>query len=189
MGMAQLTDYHTADMVRELIDESRPSPRYETAYGELLVTPPPDYRHQRVVGRLLVALAAYLEREPLVGGVVLASPADISWGRRDVLVQPDVFVVPEPGSPRPRWDELGSLLLAAEVVSPSSRRADRFTKRRVYQETHTPLYWVLDPMHDTAELWRPDAVEPQVERERLLWHPVGATEPFTLAVAELFRER
>src|SRR5207244_5580187 len=80
--------YYTADMVRAMPDDGN---RYEVVYGELLVTPAPRPWHQVVVQRLIVALAGYLEREPL--GLVLSSPADISWGP-DVLVQPDVFVVP-----------------------------------------------------------------------------------------------
>ena len=55
MGMAAPL-YHTAEMVRALIDETRHWPRYETVYGELLVTPAPRLWHQEVVARLLVAL-------------------------------------------------------------------------------------------------------------------------------------
>lgn len=84
--------YYTADMVRDLIDESRPSPRYELVYGDLLVSPAPRPLHQLIVGRLLVALTLYLEREKV--GQVLMAPADISWGRPDTIVQPDVFVFP-----------------------------------------------------------------------------------------------
>ena len=35
-------------------------------------------------------------------------------------------------------------MLAVEVLSPSSVRADRFTKRRLYQAQQVPLYWVVD---------------------------------------------
>src|SRR6476469_6418547 len=87
MGMAAPL-YYTADMVRAMPDDGN---RYEVVYGELLVTPAPRPWHQVVIQRLLIALDKYLERQPV--GLVLASPADISWGP-DVLVQPDVFVVP-----------------------------------------------------------------------------------------------
>src|SRR6185295_1654352 len=87
MGMAAPL-YYTAEMVRAMPDDGN---RYEVVYGELLVTPAPRPWHQVLVQRLIVALAAYLNREP--AGLVLSSPADISWGA-DVLVQPDVFVVP-----------------------------------------------------------------------------------------------
>jgi Uma2 family endonuclease len=79
------------------------------------------------------------------------------------------------------------VLLAAEVVSPSSTRADRFTKRRLYQEHDVPLYWIIDPDARVAEIWRPSDDLPVVERQRLSWHPAGAATPFTLELAELFR--
>src|SRR5881398_1100629 len=87
MGMAAPT-YWTAEMVRQLPDDGN---RYEVVYGELLVTPAPRFDHQLLVSRLFLPLGNYLAHEPV--GIVLTSPADISWGR-DVLVQPDLFVVP-----------------------------------------------------------------------------------------------
>jgi Uma2 family endonuclease len=74
MGMAA-SIYYTADMVRALPDDGN---RYEVVYGELLVTPAPRPWHQVVVHRLSVALELYLREQP--AGVVLSSPADISWG-------------------------------------------------------------------------------------------------------------
>ena len=190
MGMAESIIYYTADMVRDLIQEDRPSPRYETVYGELLATPAPAGWHQVVVGNLYFALRVYLEREPGVDGIALMAPGDISWGRRDVLVQPDVFVVPRPASLKQmRWSEVPGFLLAAEVVSPSSRRADHFTKRHLYQAQGTPLYWMIDPAQEAAEAWAPDDVGPRVETEQLVWHPAGAGAPFHLPLAELFRAR
>lgn len=54
------------------------------------MTPSPRAWHQLVLGRMHVALANHLESESV--GVVLQSPADISWSD-DTLVQPDLFVV------------------------------------------------------------------------------------------------
>src|SRR3989442_14546688 len=87
MGMAAPI-YYTAEMVRGLPDDGN---RYETVHGELLVTPAPRAWHQVVLVRLSQALSRYLERNPV--GQLLYSPADISWSP-DILVQPDLFVVP-----------------------------------------------------------------------------------------------
>ena len=174
--------YYTADMVRALPDDGN---RYEVVYGELLVTPAPRAAHQLTVGRLHTALAIYLQTEPV--GLVLASPADISWGRTDVLVQPDVFVVTLEDARPLEWKLMRHLLLAAEVLSPSTGRADRFVKRRRYQDAAVPLYWLVDAREQQVEVWTPDAEFPAIERERLTWHPTGATHPFTLSLAELFR--
>ena len=37
-----------------------------------------------------------------------------------------------------------TLLLVAEVLSPSSLKGDRFLKRLRYREAGVPLYWVVD---------------------------------------------
>lgn len=180
-GMAAPT-YWTAEMVRALPDDGM---RYEVVHGELLVTPAPRGGHQILVTRIATALANYLDREPI--GTVLVAPADISWGRPDVLVQPDVFVLPGRAGPSLEWAEIRELLLAIEVLSPSSLRADRFPKRRLYQERAVPLYWIVDAGSHQVEVWTPDVEFPLLERERLVWHPAGAVQPFVLPLATLLR--
>jgi Uma2 family endonuclease len=184
MPMASSLPFHTAEMVRALIDESRPSPRYETVYGELLVTPAPNLWHQELVGRLYEALREYVRREPV--GHVLASPADISWGRPDVLVQPDVFVVPLAEARTGKWSQITRLVLAVEILSPSSVRADRFTKRKLYQDRGTDTYWAVDAEEHFVEVWTPEAVFPRSEHDTLRWRPAGASTEFVLALDALF---
>lgn len=183
MGMS-LPVYHTAEMVRGLISETRHWPRYETVHGELLVTPAPRVEHQEVVRRLVVVLSAYLERDRVAH--VFMSPADISWGS-DTLVQPDVFVVPLEEARARTWVAIRTLLLAIEVSSPGSVRADRFTKRRLYQEVGVPLYWLIDIDERTAEVWTPEALFPRVERDALEWSPAGATTALTISIPDLLR--
>jgi len=180
MGMAATT-YYTAEMVRSLPDDGN---RYEVVYGELLVTPAPRLWHQELCVRLVAALRTYLVREPV--GLVLVSPADISWGR-DILVQPDLFVVPIEEARLQDWSRIRHLLLAVEILSPSSTRADRFTKRRLYQERAIPTYWMVDGDAQLVEIWQPDAELPVIERDRLAWRPSGAARPFALELSALFR--
>jgi Uma2 family endonuclease len=173
--------YYTADMVRALPDDGN---RYEVVYGELLVTPAPRLWHQELVKRLTVALHHYLRRETV--GLVLNAPADISWGR-DVLVQPDVFVALRDEARSLAWSEVRTLLLVAEVLSPSTARADRILKRLRYREAGVPLYWVVDGDDRSVEVWTPGDEFPAVERERIVWQPAEASEPFMLGLEELFR--
>jgi len=180
MGMAAPI-YYTAEMVRTLPEDGR---RYEVVHGELLVTPAPRLWHQELSSRLHVALGAYLTRER--AGVVLASPADISWGQ-DVLVQPDLFVVPLEDARSREWTRIRHLLLAVEILSPASARADRFTKRRLYQDHGVPVCWLVDGEAEVVEVWTPELKLPRVERERLTWQPAGAGSSFTLELRELFR--
>jgi Uma2 family endonuclease len=183
MGMAAPL-YHTAEMVRSLIDETRHWPRYETVHGELLVTPAPRPWHQSVTLGLATRLTEYLRTEPV--GKVFMSPADISWGP-DSLIQPDVFVVPLEEARTLAWPTIRTLMLAVEVLSPSSVRADRFTKRRLYQEVGVAVYWVIDADAGTAEIWTPLDRFPRMESKRLLWRAPSASRPFELALAELLK--
>jgi len=180
MGMAATT-FYTADMVRGLPADGK---RYETVHGELLVTPAPRAWHQAIVLRLLVALNEYTTRVGV--GYVFHSPADISW-TPDTLVQPDVFVADLAEARTLDWSRMRHLLLAVEVLSPSTVRADRFTKRRLYQEVRVPVYWVVDPDRLEIEVWTPDGTFPTTERERVRWLPAAAGEEFVLELAELFR--
>jgi Uma2 family endonuclease len=174
--------YYTADMVRALPDDGN---IYEVVHGELLVTPAPRLWHEEVAGRLYVAMRAYLERFPV--GLAIGSRSDLSWGLDDVLVSPDLFVVPLDEARRLDWLSLRTVLIAAEVVSPSSIRSDHFTKRRLYQERGVPLYWVIEPEQHFVEVWRPEDSFPTIERQSLTWAPAGATTSFTLELAQLFR--
>ena len=179
MGMAAPA-FYSAEMVRALPDDGN---RYETVHGELLVTPSPREIHQRVLGRILLDLGIYIRREPR--WALYTSPADISWGP-DVLVQPDIFVVDLAEARTGEWKRMQTLLLAVEVLSPSTKRQDRFTKRRLYQEVGIPLSWFVDCDARQVEIWTPEAVFPVVERDLIRWHPAGASEPLELRLAELF---
>jgi Uma2 family endonuclease len=185
MSMPAAVDrYYTRDEVLVLPDDGN---RYELVYGELLVTPSPAVSHQLVVGRLFAALHAYVERHAV--GRAFVSPADLSWGREDIIVQPDIFVL-SPGDVREdRWERLRHFELFVEVLSPSTARYDRFTKRRLYQEMRVPLYWVIDIGRRRAEVWTPEATMPMYEEERVRWEPAGAGEGegFVMELAELFR--
>jgi Uma2 family endonuclease len=60
-----------------------------------------------------------------------------------------------------------------EIMSASTARADRFTKRRLYQGQGVPGYWVVDIEQHGIEIWTPHALFPMIEREWLVWkHPM-----------------
>jgi Uma2 family endonuclease len=181
MGMVAPV-YFTTDMVRALPEDGK---RYELVRGELLVSPAPRLWHQELVYRLGETIRQYLRDEPV--GHLLGSPADISWGSRDTLLQPDLFVVPLAQARTMEWNRLTDLLLAVEVLSPSTERADRFTKRREYQARGVPLYLIVDGDARRVEAWTPDDTIPVEMEQELTWHPAGARVPFSLPLEVLFR--
>lgn len=162
MGMASPSRFWTADTVRTLPDDGR---RYETVRGELLVTPSPGVPHQRAVLQLAWVLQASLGSDP--GIEVLTSPADIELDPT-TLVQPDVFVTRRIRSRPPAWRDV-HLLLAVEVLSPSTARYDRVIKRARYQEEGVE-YWVVDLDSRVIERWRPGDDRPEIVTHRILWN-------------------
>ena len=175
----------TADEVRRLIDE-RPgmSPRYELVDGELLVTPAPSDRHQRIIFRLAFWLQAYLTREKL--GEVRLGPGELPLVSGEHY-EPDLFVLPVvDGRLRPAGDRNFSPLLVCEVLSQSSSRHDRITKRRAFQRNGVPEYWIIDGDAEAVEVWHPDDERAALVDERVLWQPHGATSAFELDVRALF---
>ncbi|WP_413452856.1 Uma2 family endonuclease [Georgenia phoenicis] len=112
--------------------------QYELLDGLLLVTPAPVLAHQRAIGNLYVVLRAACPP----GYEVFLSPVDWRPDRRTSL-QPDLLVV--------RNEDVevknitAPLVLAVEVLSPSTRRKDLLLKRSKYEESGVQSYWVVDP--------------------------------------------
>ncbi len=181
MGMPPAARRYTVEEVLAFPSDGN---RYELVHGELLVTPAPRLRHQDVVGELYYRLRTYLADQDDVR--VFFSPADITWAD-DVLVQPDVFVVPSSEATAQDWSSIRTLLLAVEVVSPSSARYDRIIKRRLYQEHGVETYWIMDSDAAVVEVWRPDDERPEIVTDVLRWRVVPASEELEIELAEIFK--
>src|SRR5207302_1586093 len=128
-------------------------------------------------------IRAYLEQFGR-GDTVVFSPSDISW-TDDTLVQPDLFVV-APAELSSRWETFKTLLLAIEVISPSSTRADRVVKRRLYQEQGVGTYWVVDLEAGLVEVWHPSDERPEIVTDTLRWRAVDDGTELTIEMTNLF---
>ena len=170
----------TADELRALPDDGN---RYEIVDGELLVTPAPSLVHQDAVGELFLLLAPYARRNDLH---CILAPAEVRFSPNRV-VQPDVFVVPFIGGRKPaRLDDVHRLILAVEVLSPSSARADRHSKRHLYQSQSVPEYWIVDPANRFVERWRLGDDAPEVLLDSLTWTPREGGDPLVIDRARYF---
>ncbi len=179
MAMPDTARRYTVD---EVLAFPKDGNRYELVDGKLLVTPAPNMPHQVVVGQFHVTLATYLRSRP--DAIVLASPADISWDR-EKLVQPDLFVIPAREVSR-SWTSVRTLLLAVEIVSPSSARGDRLVKRRLYQRQRVGTYWIVDPDARLVEVWRPEDERPEIVTETLRWSVAPDAAELQIDIRELF---
>ena len=181
MHMLAVKRRWTADDLDELPDDGN---RYEVIDGELFVTPAPAMRHQEALAELHVRLREYLSRERV--GHAYFSPADVRFSLLRA-VQPDLFVVPLYEGRRPeRFADVKRLLLAIEVISPSSARADRVKKRNMYRDEGVAEYWVVDLDARTIERSTPADARIDVLDDRIEWRPDGATSALTVDLADYF---
>ena len=159
--------------------------RYELIDGVLFVTPSPTYGHQGILGRLFFLLYPYARD---AGCDAYLAAADVTFGPA-TCVQPDLFVIPRrvDGRRAERFEDVGRLLLAVEVSSPSSSDTDRRQKRDLYMREGVPAYWVVDAGTQSVEVWRPGLKAPDIERERLELRLPGAAAPLVIHLPDLFR--
>ena len=165
-------------------DAAPPGERWELVDGQVLVTPAPHWVHQRLIGRLFESLAPYVRAHGL--GEAFVSPLDVEL-EPGLVLQPDLLVVPV-GALTRRSDVVDRLLLAVEIVSPSSARHDRVRKRPHYQRHRVSEYWIIDDASQTVERWTPRDERPELIAERLQWDSGGAAEPFVLDLVQFFRD-
>ena len=161
--------------------------RYELVDGELLVSPAPRLWHQVVLKRLYDMINPYVSE--MGDHLCLPLAVDVSFEEEQVM-QPDLLVMPLlPGGRVPeRFTDVGRLLLAVEVLSPSTEWYDRVVKRTAFQP-HVPEYWVVDPDRERVERWRPGDAEPEVCTGTMSWHPMERLAPLTLDLTALFAGR
>jgi len=124
----------TVDDLDQLPDDGL---RYELLDGILLVSPAPTRRHQRAAFELGVVLRAVCPPEM----EVLVAPLDWRPDRKTSL-QPDVLVL---GNRDLTSTAAESMILAVEVLSPSSRRKDAIYKHSKYEDEGVASYWIVDP--------------------------------------------
>jgi Uma2 family endonuclease len=172
----------TVESLHALPDDGN---RYEIIDGELLVSPAPALVHQRASRELVRLLLPYVDA---VGGFELFfAPAAVKWSP-NTEVQPDILVLPLLSTkPTDRFEDVGVLELAIEILSPWTARADRYRKRALYQEKLVPQYWIVDPAARMIECWRPDDEEPEVALTELTWQPRAEHSPLTIALRTYFR--
>ena len=187
MAMPAAQRRWTAREVRNLIEKNPlATPRYELVDGELLVTPSPSAPHQDAASLLVQSLNAYFKVVPI--GHAYTAPLDVDL-EPELVVQPDVLAVPMREFERLRRENgpVRELLIAAEILSPSTGRFDRVKKREPYQR-HVSEYWIVDLDARVFERWQPNDTRPDVIPRELVWQPAGAAAPFRLELPLYFAE-
>jgi Uma2 family endonuclease len=126
--------------------------RYEIIDGELLVTPSPMTRHQRVLGNFYWWVRSHLERSPI--GEVFFAPYDVVLSDINVVVPDLLFFSNARLDCLTRKNAQGAPDLVVEVLSESTRRTDEIRKRKLFERFDVLEYWIVDPELDTVKIYR-----------------------------------
>ncbi|MFZ4815005.1 MAG: Uma2 family endonuclease [Phototrophicaceae bacterium] len=134
----QLPEYDSATMI-QLIE------------GEVVVNMAPLLKHQDIVGNIFVFLKQLIKQ---IGGRVYIAPAEVYLNTHNVY-EPDVFyLAPDSAAIITEKNVIGAPDLVVEVLSPTTAKYDRQTKFNAYAAAGVREYWVVDPLHNTLEVWQ-----------------------------------
>jgi Uma2 family endonuclease len=125
--------------------------RHEIIDGEHYMNPAPSTYHQTVSRRIQFQLYTQIELKTL--GVVYNAPVDLHLSDHDV-VQPDLVIVLDDSMQIITPSKIkGVPQLVVEITSPSSDKNDRTLKKKLYERTGVPEYWIVDPFDHVLEQW------------------------------------
>jgi len=130
--------------------------RIEIIHGEAVMMAAPSSRHQEISMEIARQLANFL-----VGKSCRVYPAPFAVrlfeqdGERpddvDTVVEPDISVICD----RNKIDQngcKGAPDLVIEILSPSTRRHDRFVKLGLYQQAGVREYWIVNPEEKVVQV-------------------------------------
>jgi Uma2 family endonuclease len=136
-----------------VIPQERVGDRHELIDGDLVVTPSPVPRHQRIATRLVMLLGRYVEE--MNTGEVIAAPIDVRLTPEIVLIPDVIFVAHD------RRHIVGPKTvdaapdLVVEILSPGTKHRDLGVKRDVYARFGVQEYWIVDPDEYTLTILSP----------------------------------
>ena len=125
--------------------------RTEIVDGELVMSPVPSLRHQRISSQLCVEIRPFVAGRQL--GEFFCNPLHIVLAEH-VHYEPDLCFISKARLPKgnvPKFD--GPPDLVIEVIPESNRDHDIVTKFRDYERCGVREYWLVDPDKDQIEVW------------------------------------
>ncbi|MDR1701205.1 MAG: Uma2 family endonuclease, partial [Sporomusaceae bacterium] len=128
--------------------------RYELINGEIYLMTSPNKNHQRISSNLHIEIGNYLKGKKCE---VFHPPFDVILPKEDetketatITVQPDIFVVCDENK-LDDYSCVGAPDLIIEILSPSSVKRDKITKRKLYELNGVREYWIVDPLNQTID--------------------------------------
>lgn len=176
MNALRKEDVYTIDDIYALPDGERA----ELIDGKIYYMAPPSRTHQKISSKLHQAIANYIDSKD--GKCeVYAAPFAVFLNKDDInYIEPDISVICDSS----KLDEKGchgAPDWIIEIVSPSSKPMDYFTKLFKYRTAGVREYWIVDPIkqRSTVYLFEKESVEEYLFGTDI---PVGIYEGFNIKV-------
>lgn len=166
----------------EFLSIAESTERLELIDGEVILSPSPSFRHQRLLLRVVRALEDWADAQPSAISIGIA-PLDVRFAPGRIL-QPDAFLVfgalsDEQLGPIDRVPEL-----CVEVLS-SNRAYDRMTKRLIYAEAGVRELWAVEA-DGRVERWTGERLGESEQLTKVLSSPL--LPGFSLDLEQLGKE-
>ena len=126
--------------------------RAELIDGKVYDMAPPRFRHQKLLIELATIINSYIKSK---GGscVVMPAPFAVFLNNDEyTYVEPDISVICD----KSKLDEYGcngAPDWVIEIVSPSSKQMDYFTKLFKYRDAGIREYWIVDPQKNLITVY------------------------------------
>ena len=167
-------EIYTIDDIYKLPDGERA----ELIDGQIYYLSPPSTRHQRLLNYISTEINFYI-RQNNGECEVFSAPFAVFLSKNDKdYVEPDISVICDKDkitdkgcNGEPDW--------VIEIVSPSGRQMDYFTKLFKYQRAGVREYWIVDPIKDQVIVYKfeKEIMEQYSFGEEI---PVGIYEGFSI---------
>lgn len=119
--------------------------RAELIDGQIYYMAPPNTKHQRLLSFLHLEIGNYIRKNKGTCEVFPAPFAVFLFADDKKYLEPDLSVICD----RDKLDDRGcngAPDWIIEIVSPSSRSMDYYTKLSLYRSAGVREYWIVDPM-------------------------------------------
>ena len=176
MDFARNIDTYTIEYIYALPDGERA----ELIDGQIYYMAPPNTRHQRMLNYINTEINMYIRKN---NGECEVFPAPFAVFLNDDdmnYVEPDISVICDKNKISDKGCH-GAPDWVIEIISPSSRAMDYFTKLFQYQKSGVREYWIVDPIKQrvTVYFFEKELVEEYSFGEEV---PVGIYEGFSIKV-------
>ena len=176
MDFARNIDTYTIEYIYALPDGERA----ELIDGQIYYMAPPNTRHQRMLNYINTEINMYIRKN---NGECEVFPAPFAVFLNDDdmnYVEPDISVICDKNKISDKGCQ-GAPDWVIEIISPSSRAMDYYTKLFKYQKSGVREYWIVDPIKQrvTVYFFEKQLVEEYSFGEEV---PVGIYEGFSIKV-------